>query len=164
MGVIRDAARGAVAGAAGTLAMDLVWYSRYRRAGGTQGFWAWETAAGLDGYGMAPAPAQVGRKAYLAITASEPPARSARVVTNLVHWSTGIGWAKVYGLLQPHSPRPALTAATFGPAVWGTSYVVMPLLGVYKPIWKYDARTLWQDFSAHLVYGGATAAVFQVSS
>jgi len=25
------------------------------------------------------------------------------------------------------------------------------MLGVYKPIWEYDARTIWQDLSAHLV-------------
>ena len=34
---------------------------------------------------------------------------------------------------------------------------VLPLLGVYKPIWKYDLGTLWKDLSTHLVYGTATA-------
>jgi uncharacterized membrane protein YagU involved in acid resistance len=79
-----------------------------------------------------------------------------------MHWGTGIGWAKVYGVLQPHSPRPAVTAGAFGPAVWGSSYVLMPALGVYQPIWKYDAKTLLQDFSAHVVYGTTTVAVFAV--
>jgi len=31
------------------------------------------------------------------------------------------------------------------------------MLGVYKPIWEYDARTIWQDLSAHLVYGETKA-------
>ena len=31
------------------------------------------------------------------------------------------------------------------------------MLGVYKPIWEHDARTIWQDLSAQLVYGVTTA-------
>jgi hypothetical protein len=40
--------------------------------------------------------------------------------------------------------------------------VVLPVLGVYKPIWKYDLETLGKDLSAHLVFGTATAAVFRL--
>jgi hypothetical protein len=36
--------RGAIAGAVGTAAMDLVWFFRYRRGGGHEGLFAWETA------------------------------------------------------------------------------------------------------------------------
>ena len=50
----------------------------------------------------------------------------------------------------------------FGAAVWANGYVVLPLFGVYKPIWKYDLETLWKDLRAHLVYGTATAAAFRV--
>ena len=38
--------------------------------------------------------------------------------------------------------------------------VILPLAGVYRPIWEYDARTLGVDLSAHLVFGAATGAVF----
>ena len=48
----------------------------------------------------------------------------------------------------------------FGAAVWAGGYVVLPLLGVYQPIWKYDRETLEKDLSAHLVFGTATAATF----
>ena len=37
---------------------------------------------------------------------------------------------------------------------------VLPLAGVYKPIWEYDARTLGVDLSDHLVFGVTTGAVF----
>ena len=37
---------------------------------------------------------------------------------------------------------------------------MLPLLGVYKPIWEYDLETLRKDLSAHLVFGTATAAAF----
>ena len=55
-----------------------------------------------------------------------------------------------------------------GVAVWATTYATLPLAGIYKPIWQYDAATLAQDLSAHLVYGAATgaalAALFRPSS
>jgi hypothetical protein len=38
---LRGLLRGAMAGAAGTVAMDLVWYARYRRGGGNDAFPAW---------------------------------------------------------------------------------------------------------------------------
>jgi hypothetical protein len=31
---------------------------------------------------------------------------------------------------------------------------------IYLPMREYDAETLWKDFSAHLVYGLATAKTF----
>jgi hypothetical protein len=40
--------------------------------------------------------------------------------------------------------------------VWSSSYVTLPIVGVYEPIWKYDVPTLWKDLSAHLVFGTAT--------
>ena len=85
-------AAGAVGGAAGTLAMDLTWYIRYRRGGGTQGFGDWETAAGTTSYEGAPAPGQVGRKLSVAVLGREPSPSSARAMTNAVHWATGVQW------------------------------------------------------------------------
>jgi len=40
-----------------------------------------------------------------------------------------------------------------GGMVWLASYITLPIAGVYKPIWSYDLKTLWDDLSAHLVYG-----------
>ena len=86
MGVLSTAAgrmaAGAVGGAVGTLAMDLVWYARHRQGGGTQGFVDWETAAGTTSYEDAPAPGQVGRKLTAAVFHREPPPSSARAVTS----------------------------------------------------------------------------------
>lgn len=162
MSLIRSAAKGAIAGVVGTLAMDAVWYVRYRRGAGTENPWDWETAAGLKGYDHASAPAQVGRKAYKAITGDDPPPDSARLMTNAMHWSTGVQWAALYGVVAngPGRRAPVLTAAGFAPVVWLSSYAILGTIGVYKPIWKYDAKTLWQDFSAHLAYGTTTATAF----
>ncbi len=54
--------KGAIAGAAGTLAMDLLWYTRYRRGGGETGFIDWELSSSTTSYEKAAAPAQVGKR------------------------------------------------------------------------------------------------------
>jgi hypothetical protein len=43
--------------------------------------------------------------------------------------------------------------------VWLSGYVILPLAKVYKPIWDYDARTLGNDLSAHLLYGAVVSTV-----
>jgi hypothetical protein len=52
----------------------------------------------------------------------------------------------------------------FGTAVWLTSYVTLPLAGLYRPIWGYDIETLLKDWSAHLAYGTSTAAAFTLTT
>ena len=91
-----------------------------------------------------------------------PPDRWARATTNVVHWVTGIGWGVQYGALAGRTSRYALLrAVAFGPVVWSAGYVLLPLAKVYKPIWEYDARTLGQDLSAHMVFGTAGGAAFR---
>jgi hypothetical protein len=160
-GIVRHLAAGAVAGAVGTAAMDVVQYLRYRREGGKESLWRWELAAGVTSWDEASAPGQVGQKVERFVTGRPPPDRWARTTTNLVHWATGIGWGVQYGALAARTSRyPSTRALALGPAVWLAGYVLLPLVGVYKPIWEYDARTLSEDFSAHLVFGAATSAVF----
>jgi hypothetical protein len=48
--------------------------------------------------------------------------------------------------------------------VWSSDYVTLPLAGVYQPIWKYDAKTLAKDASAHVVYGMVTDLVLRARS
>ena len=160
-GLRRRVVVGALAGAVGTAAMDLLLYRRYRRGGGGDSAWSWESAEGVTGWESASAPGLVGRKVERLVTRRPPPDRWARSTTNLVHWATGAGWGLQYGLLAGRPGRhPVMRALALGPAVWLSGYAVLPLAGVYEPIWKYDARTLGKDLSAHLVYGATTSAVF----
>jgi hypothetical protein len=160
-GIGRHLVKGAVAGAAGTAAMDLLLYLRQRRAGGTEPLFEWELAAGVMTWDDASAPGQLGQKLERLITRRPPPDRWARTTTNLVHWATGIGWGAQYGLVAGKVPRhPGVRALALGPVAWLSGYVILPLAGVYEPIWEYDARTLADDLSAHLVFGAATSAVF----
>ena len=156
---------GALAGAAGTAAMDLVLYRRYRRNGGEDSLWHWEFAFGVTNWEHASAPGKVGEKLERFATGQQPPDEGARPTTNLVHWATGISWGVQYGLLASQTSRLGLIRAlALGPTAWLASYAILPLAKVYKPIWEYDARTLRDDLSAHLVFGTATGAVFAALS
>jgi hypothetical protein len=160
MSFSRSLVAGALAGAAGTAAMDYTLYRRYRAGGGTQSFWQWEFAEGVSNWDQASAPGKVGQKVEQAVTHHPPPDRWARTTTNAVHWATGIGWGLQFGVVAGRSKHRWLLAAALGPVAWLSGYVVLPLARVYKPIWDYDAHTLGDDLSAHLVYGAATSAAF----
>ncbi|HET7488366.1 MAG TPA: hypothetical protein VFJ85_10590 [Acidimicrobiales bacterium] len=159
-----SAARGAVAGAVGTLAMDLVWYQRYRRGGGAQKFVPWELSTSVHGWEGAPAPALVGKRLFEAAFHREPPARLAAVTNDVVHWSMGVVSGAVYGVVAGsvhHRRFQSAVDSALGPVVWASGYAALPRLGIYKRIWDYGLRTLAQDLSAHTVYGGVTAGTFR---
>ena len=48
----------------------------------------------------------------------------------------------------------------YGALVWSSGYLLLPIAGLYKPIWEYDVRTLGDDLSAHLAYGVGTSSAF----
>lgn len=159
---VRSMILGALAGAAGTLAMDLLWYRRFRSAGGSQDFVAWETSEGTDGFHDAPAPARTA-KAMADLVGVHLPESSARAMNNAVHWGTGIGWGEAHGVAAAAlgTSNPLLGPVT-AVVAWATSYAVLPLLGVYKPMREYDRETLQQDLTAHLVFGAALGLVYRV--
>lgn len=160
--LIRSTVVGAAAGAAGTLAMDLIWYRRYQTGGGTQAFGAWETSEGTEDYENAAAPARTA-KAVADLVGIELPDSTARAVNNGVHWGTGIGWGQAHGVAAAvlGTASPLLGPIT-AVAAWATSYAVLPKLGVYRPIQEYDRDVLWQDLSAHLVFGTVLGITYRV--
>lgn len=153
--------RGLLAGVVGTATMDLVWYRRYRRGGGSQALVGWEFSTGLSSWENAPAPALVGKRLIEGFTGKPVPPERAALVNNVAHWSYGLAWGAAYGVLAGSVRRPRVALGVpFAVVVWATGYVVLPQAGLYKPIWEYDRQTLWKDFSAHLAYGNATAVTF----
>lgn len=152
---------GVAAGALGTVAMDVTLYWRYRRGGGDVAFPAWESSAGLESWSDAPAPALVAKRFLDRVLKREVPPRYARLLNNATHWGFGLATGAGYGLLVGSRRKPKVWfGPPFGAAVWAGGYVVLPALGAYQPIWKYDLKTLWDDLSVHLVFGTATAAAF----
>jgi hypothetical protein len=143
--------------------MDTAQYVQYRLGGGTQPFAAWETSEGLNDWESAPAPAKVAKRLIEGLTQRELKADKARLANNATHWASGIGWGAAYGVLAGSLPaRRVRYGLLWGTIVWASSYVVLPALGLYKPIWEYDATTLAKDLSIHLAYGVTTAAAFRV--
>jgi hypothetical protein len=154
-------ARGLVASAVGTLAMDALLFSRYRRGGGTDSFSAWEFSAGVEKWDDAPAPAQVGKRLVEGLYQRPLPPERARLVNNVTHWAFGLFNGVQYGLVAGSLRKPRLRyGVPFAVGVWGSGYAVLPAAGLYEPIWEYDAKTLARDLSAHLVFGLTTAAAF----
>ena len=156
-------ARGVLASAVGTLAMDSFLYRRYKRSGGTSPFRAWETSAGLDDWHDAPAPAKVGKRLIEGLLRRELSPNHVRLINNATHWGYGLFAGAPYGIVVGSLQSPKVRyGLPFGAGVWVTGYAVLPVLGVYRPIWEYDLETLGNDLSAHLVFGVGTAAAFRV--
>jgi hypothetical protein len=83
---------------------------------------------------------------------------------NVVHWMTGLGWGKLAGLAAAALPVPPLAVGVAtGVTAWGTSYALLGRLGIYRPIREYDRTTLWQDLSAHLVFGTTLGLVLRAT-
>lgn len=149
-------ARGALAGVAGTAAMDLFQYLKYRAGGANDGPVSWESSS-VTGWEGAPAPAQIGKRAFEAVFTRKLPDRAANRVNNVMHWGYGISWAAALGLVAASTERTrARLGPVFGTVVFLADYVVLPPTGLYQPIWTYDAKTLGKDWASHLVYGTAT--------
>lgn len=154
--------RGAVAGSIGTLAMDLLWYARYRSDGGDGSFPDWDVTRDLGSWDEAPAPGRMGRKIVATVTGHDVPVERAAALSNVMHWAYGVSAAMGYGLLVRGRGRPLWHGPAFGAAVCCSDYVTLPLAGVYEPIWKYDAGTLYKDLSAHVVFGTAADAALRL--
>jgi hypothetical protein len=163
MSTIDSMVRGVAASAPGTLAMDASLYRQYRHDGGTVAFPAWESSGGVSSWESAPAPALVAKRLLEAVFKRDLAPRYARLLNNATHWGFGLAAGAGYGLLLGSRRDPKVWyGLPFGAAVWAFGYVVLPPLGVYEPIWKYDLETLGKDLSAHLVFGTATAAAFRL--
>jgi hypothetical protein len=157
--------RGLAAGAIGTAAMDTLLFARYRRNGGDGNAWAWESSAGVTTWEEAPAPAYVGKRLVEGLFGIELPPTRARLVNNVMHWGDGIVNGAQYDVIAGSLPTPRIRyGLVFGATVWAGDYVILPAAKLYKPIWGYDARTLANDLSAHLLYGLATAIALRLLS
>ena len=155
--------RGAVAGAAGTAAMDTLLFSRYRRSGGESSFPDWEFSSGLTTWKDAPAPAHVGKRLVEGVFDRSLPAKRAALVNNVTHWGYGVLAGVQYAILAGSQMRRRVRwGLPFGATVWASGYVVLPVAKLYEPIWRYDRKTLARDLSAHLVYGLGTAGVLRL--
>jgi hypothetical protein len=151
---VKALARGLVAGVVGTAAMT-AWQELSARLpghgeGGADG-------ASADPWESAPAPAKVARRFATDVLHRDVSPDRIPLLTNVMHWSTGIGWGVAYGLVQRALPGGAVARGlTWGTTVWAASYAQLVPLGIYEPPWKYPPGVIGLDVSYHLVYGLGT--------
>jgi hypothetical protein len=118
---------------------------------------------GADPWEHAPAPAQIGRRFVQLVLRRDVPPERIPFFTNAVHWAFGTGMGAVYGLGASRLQRSAaVQGPLFGLGVWAQSYATLVPMGLYKPPWRYPARTIAKDVSYHLVYGGGTALGYEL--
>ncbi|HUB41209.1 MAG TPA: hypothetical protein VMA72_20390 [Streptosporangiaceae bacterium] len=153
-------AGGFLAGAAGTVSMDIVRYLMSRRAGARESPLGWEFGR-IESWDEAPEPGQVARRVIEGFTQHKLPDRWAWRISTAMHWCYGSLWGSLYGVVAGslRSPVPVY-GLPFGAAVWASDYAVLPEAGLYKPIWEYDVLTLARDLGGHLAYGAATGTAF----
>ncbi|MGW3209291.1 hypothetical protein [Streptomyces sp. NPDC001135] len=157
-------AAGLLAGVVGTVCLDAVHYLKYRRAGGTDSPLAWEFAP-VESWEKAPAPGQVAKRVIEGFTQRRLPDGSAWLTSTAAHWAYGSAAGAAYGLLAGSLPRPSpVYGVAFGAAVFAGDYVTLPIAGLYKPIWQYDAKIVAWDLGAHVAYGTGTAITFWLLS
>jgi hypothetical protein len=146
---------GALAGLGGTAVMTAVQLVEARlrgSSGPSEPPETWEDA---------PAPAQVGERIAEGVFERPLPLEQAATITNVMHWSYGTAWGVGFGLLQGSLGLPvAPAAAAFGTLVWGSDYVILPAMRIYRPAWKYPASTLAVDLARHLAYGLGAAGTY----
>ena len=151
---------GLLAGAAGTVCLDAVHYLKYRRAGGAESFLAWELAP-VEIWETAPDPGQVAKRVLEGFTQRKLPDRSAWLISTVAHWGYGSAAGAAYGILAGSLPAPhPRYGLPYGAAVFADDYIALPIAGLYKPIWEYDATTVAWDLGAHLAYGAGTGTMF----
>ena len=148
---------------AGTLAMDLLWWSRHRRGGGEDGFAGWEFASGTTSFEEASAPGKVGQRAA-GLVGLDLPDESAGTTTNIVHWLTGAGYGVGHALRRGDGAHPLRSGIATGVGAFTNSYATLGAMGLYEPIWEYDAETLAKDLSAHVLFGAATGLTYAALS
>lgn len=151
-------AKGAIAGAVGTLALDLLNYAQHRASNGDESFTDWEITTDTP-MSEAGAPAEFAEQVSDTV-GIDIPEHAGGATTNIVHWLTGVGYGIAHGLFASRLP-PVASGVTTGTAAFANSYGVLGAMGIYKPAWEYQPRTLARDLGGHLAYGLTTEATYR---
>ena len=108
----------------------------------------------METWKNAPAPALVAKRLLECVTRRDVPPRYARTLNNLTHWGFGLATGAGYGLLVGSRTHRLWYGLPFGAAVWASGYAVLPRLGAYEPIWKYDLNArAGSERTSRLRYG-----------
>lgn len=125
-------ATGAVAGAVGVLATDLIWWARARLDGSDQSFVDYEFSTGsTSDYDETATPAKVGRRVAEDLLDEDLPPEYAGPMNDIVHWATGLGYGAVHGLVFGSTDQPKIRhGLATGLGAFANSYTMLPLMGL----------------------------------
>jgi hypothetical protein len=79
-----------------------------------------------------------------------------------VHWMYGTSWGAARGLIGLAGGTAAQGTAVHFAAVWGSSLVMLPALGVAPPVWRQPAEEVGVDALHHAVYAVGTTAAWSL--
>jgi len=151
--------RGIVAGAAGTAVLTAYQAAESKLASSAGGG---EEEEGPPSWEDAPEPAKVAKRIIEGVFKREVSVDQIGLLTNVTHWTYGSVWGAAYGLTRGTWPGRALSGGlAFGTTVWGSDYVLLPAMKLYKPVWKYPPGTLAKDLARHLIYGLGVARTYR---
>jgi hypothetical protein len=146
--------RGAIAGAAGTIALDLTTYGDMLVRGRGASSVPAQVAGVLAGkFGISP----------LAMSAEGDQANNRREAAGaMLGYMTGVGIGALYGVLRGAAKGTAspLAGAAVGLSAMAASDVPIALTGVSDPA-TWSATDWLSDIIPHLVYGLVTVAVYE---
>jgi hypothetical protein len=145
---LKAAIRGLAAAAVGTAAMTSVQMAYIKLSGGSS----------------SSAPAEVGQRIIKAVSGRKVPRKHHDVLNQSMHVLYGTAWGLPFGLaISSLGRRPSATASglVLGLSAWGASLAELPALDLAPPPWEQAPAALAGDLAFHLVYGTATAAVYQ---
>lgn len=142
------AARGALAGAAGTGLMTLAQTAYYK---------ATDTESSTT-------PGEVAKRIVEGVLKRDFPDERMNEATQVMHWLYGTSWGIPYALVSGTRREPApvgRSALAFGLAVWAGGQVQLPAMQLAPPPWESPPSALAMDLGFHLVYGLGGALAFR---
>jgi hypothetical protein len=84
--------------------------------------------------------------------------------SNLVHWGYGTGWGLVHGLLDIAGLPPAKATAVHFTAIWGNETIMLPLLDIAPPVYRWGMTDIAIDVLHHAVYATVTGLAYEALS
>lgn len=153
--LIRDIIYGALAGVAGTLAMQPVTRFLYKHE--REDKRRREQAIRREG-----APLEVLARRFIELVGAKATERRTKRLARMLHWSYGIGWGSLFGVL--HDRVPVLSRARATPFGLGFFLIgdeaMNVLLGLTPPPKAYPIDAHVRGLAGHLAYAAAADGTY----
>lgn len=135
--------KGLVAGAAGTVVMTLVQKIEMK----------------LSGRQASTVPAQAVEKVFHLEPRSDA---GEQRLANITHFAYGTAWGAARGALDAAGMGAARASLLHLALVWGAQAVMLPMMGLSKPVYRMSPKALASDLVMHGAYAAATGTAYRL--